>query len=271
MGMVNARILSLGMEHQTAILHVVVVAEDRRPLTHRPNGNTIRHSRSRAGRRHLYFFEVIAVLSPSQPISPPKRLAAVENQSRFVETVSNWLVSLPHDLKILYEASSDENLERTARELAVGAIIYVVSPNDFISADRHDSFLSFTDDCLLLRMAMQRVVAESNEDTDFFKSRFPEFFDSLEEGLNICEQAMGELYAWLASKVEGLKGLEYRGKKVAKYIDDDEASEFLYEEGLAFRTEYPVDEEQLSDRLKKASTILDAMRRWKEKEDIGSR
>ena len=57
---------------------------------------------------------------------------------RFVDTMRGWLISLPHDLKILYEATSDENLDRASRELATGAIIYVVSPCDFITSDRSD-------------------------------------------------------------------------------------------------------------------------------------
>jgi uncharacterized membrane protein YkvA (DUF1232 family) len=189
-----------------------------------------------------------------------------ESQRRFVEIMTEWLISLPHDLKILYEAASDENLPRSARELAVGAIIYTVSPNDFISADRHD-FLSFSDDCILLRLALRDIVKEGDEDSEFFKSRFPEFFETLDEELQVCQEAMGELFAWLSSKIATLRTLEYKSKKIAHYLDDEEAGEFLFEDGLAFRTEYPVDEENISDKLKKASTIIEVIQRRKDEED----
>jgi uncharacterized membrane protein YkvA (DUF1232 family) len=193
-----------------------------------------------------------------------------EINGRFVALMTEWLCSLPHDLKILYEAASDENLARKDRELCTGAIIYTVSPNDFISADRHD-FLSFADDALLLRMALYDITSgkgESDpEDTEYFISRFPEFFESLEEELAVCQKAMGELYDWMKTKVDALRGLEYKGKKVAVYLDDDEAGEFLYEDGLAFRTEYPVDEETISDKLKKASTVIELIAKRKEEED----
>ena len=185
----------------------------------------------------------------------------------FVETLSNWLVSLPHDLKLLYEAADDENLDRTAREIAVGAIIYVVSPNDFISADRDGSFISYSDDCLLLRLALLRVVAKKTEDTDFFKGRFPEFFDTLDEELAVCKSFMGELLDWLESKVDGLTTLEYKGKKIADYLDDDEASVILYEDGLAFRTEYDVDEATLADSFKKAASVIAMIQRKKDEDD----
>lgn len=189
-----------------------------------------------------------------------------EIEKRFVETMREWLVALPHDLKILYEASADENLDRQIRELMVGAIIYVVSPNDFISSDR-DDFAGYADDCIMLRLALSRLSDLSDEDSEFFKSRFTEFFDALGNELSVCEDAMGELYAWLATRVEDLRGLEYKGKKVAQYLDDDEASEFLYEDGLGFRTEYPLDGEALADRFKKAKSVLEVISRRKKEED----
>jgi uncharacterized membrane protein YkvA (DUF1232 family) len=181
--------------------------------------------------------------------------------------MSEWLVSLPHDLKLLYEAAADENIERKSRELAVGAIIYVVSPNDYISADRHDSFVSYADDCILLRMALKRVVAAENEDTEFFRSRFTEFFESVDAELAVAKGYMGELYDWLESRVDTLTALEYKGKKIKDYLDDDEASEFLYEDGLGFRTEYDVDEETLSDSFKKATAVMQMIQRRKDEED----
>jgi uncharacterized membrane protein YkvA (DUF1232 family) len=190
-----------------------------------------------------------------------------EIEQRFVETMSSWLASLPHDLKILYEAMDDENLARPARETAVGAIVYTVSPHDFVS-DRKDSFASYSDDCLVLRIALREIVSKGDEDSEAFKDRFSEFFDGIDEKLALCEQVMGDLYPWLKTKVAGLRTRQHRGKKTATYIDDDEAREALYEDGLAFRTEYPVDEETLSDRLKRASTILDVMRRRKAEDSV---
>jgi len=185
---------------------------------------------------------------------------------RFVDTMRDWLISLPHDLKILYEASSDANLDRASRELAVGAIIYVVSPSDFISSDRSD-FSGYADDCLILRLALSRIGANKDEDSQTFRDRFSDFFASLADGLSVCNKAMGELYGWLDSLVDGLPKLEYKSKKVAVYLDDDEASEMLYEDGLAFATDYPVDEDDLADRFKKASTIIDVIQKRKLEED----
>ena len=186
-------------------------------------------------------------------------------EQRFIAILSSWLVSLPFDLKVMSECADDENLDRSIRELAVGALVYAISPNDFI-ADRHDSFVSYCDDVIIVRMALHKALAGDDEDVVYFRGRFPEFFESLSDELAHCEKVMGDLYTWLWSKVDGLKQLEYKGKKVKDFLDDDEAGELLYDDGLGFRSEYPVEEETLADKFKKSSTILEVIRRRKDEE-----
>jgi len=186
-------------------------------------------------------------------------------EAKFVELVRSWLVSLPHDLKIAFDAMDDENLPRTVREIAAGVVAYVVSPNDVVSSDRENTVVSFADDALLLRLALQRALGPG-EDEQAFRDRFPELFDGLDESLGICKAVMGDLMTWLESKVAGLPKMDYKGKKVAKYLDDGEAREQLFDDGLVFRTDYPVDEKTIGDKLKKASTVTDAMMRRKAEE-----
>ena len=186
-------------------------------------------------------------------------------EARFVELFKTWLVSLPHDLKIAIEAMDDENLPRSARELAVGAIMYVVSPNDFVS-DRNEAVASYADDAILLRLALRAVVVDGGEDGVAFRERFSELFDGLDEDLKVCRGLMGDLMTWLEGKVAGLRTQNYKGKKLALYLDNDEARETLYEDGLAFRTDYPVDDKIIGDKLKKASTVTDVMRRRRAEE-----
>ncbi len=158
----------------------------------------------------------------------------------------------------------DENLPRPVREVAAGVVAYVVAPNDFI-ADRNDAVVSFADDALLLRLALTQALG-TGEDEDAFRGRFPELFESLDENLALCKTVMGELMTWLEGKVEALPKLDYKGKKVTKYLDDETAREQLFDDGLVFRTDYPVDEKTITDKLKKASTITDVMKRRKDEE-----
>ncbi len=189
-----------------------------------------------------------------------------ELSGRFVKTMRSWLINLPYDLKILYEASTDENLSRETRELMIGAIIYAISPNDLIS-DR-DNFASYADDCLLLRVALKNGVGSDDEDEEFFRSRFPEFFDSLDEELATCEEALGELYTWLASKVDILRTRNYKNKSVKQHFESEELQEVLYEDGLEFRTEYPISEDDIYDKFKKPTSVIDLLSRAKGQEDI---
>lgn len=179
---------------------------------------------------------------------------------KFVGLIRGWLCTLPHDLKVAYDAMDDENLSREQRELAVGAIIYVVSPNDAVG-DRSDAVVSFTDDALILRLALREIASKAGEEATTFRARYEEQFAGLEEELKVCQQGMGDLYGWLAAKVGTLHKLDYKGKKLKVYLDDEEARELLFEDGLAFRTDYPVDEDTIGDKLKKASTITDVMKR----------
>ena len=188
----------------------------------------------------------------------------MSNESKFVELVRGWLVSLPHDLKIAFDAMDDENLPREVREVATGVAIYVVSPNDFIQ-DRNDTVVSYADDALLLRLALHRALGKG-EDEDAFRDRFPELFTELEASLALCKDVMGDLMTWLEGKVATLPAIEYKGKKAKVYLDNDEAREKLFDDGLVFRTDYPVDEKTIGDKLKKAATVTDVMRRRKAEE-----
>ena len=186
------------------------------------------------------------------------------DESKFVELVRNWLVSLPQDVKIAFDAMDDENLPRPVREIAAGVVAYVVSPNDPIQ-DRNDVVVSYADDALLLRMALTKALGKE-EDEEAFRDRFPELFEGLDEHLALCSSIMGDLMTWLESKLPSLPTMDYKGKKVAKYLDDTEAREQLYDDSLVFRTDYPVDEKTIGDKLKKASTVTDVMRRRKAEE-----
>lgn len=155
----------------------------------------------------------------------------------------------------------DENLPRPARELAAGLAMNVVSPKDSI-ADRTDAVAGFAESAVLLRLVFQRALG-TTEDEQAFRDRFPELFDDLDDNLALCKSVMGELMEWLESKIASLaqKNTIYKGKKLALYLDDDESREQLFDDGLVFRTEYPVDESTIGDKLKKAATIIDALKR----------
>lgn len=190
--------------------------------------------------------------------------AVSQSESKFVELVRGWLVSLPTDLKIAFDAMDDENLPRSVRETAAGLVAYVISPNDSV-ADRNAAVVSYADDAVLLRLALSMALG-TGEDEQAFRERFPELFEGLDEKLALCKSIMGELMTWLEAKVPTLARIDYKGKKITKYLDNEEAREQLFDDGLVFRTDYPVDEKTITDKLKKSATILDVMTRRRQEE-----
>jgi hypothetical protein len=178
-------------------------------------------------------------------------------REQFLSTVSGWLVSLPHDLKVLFEAKDEPNLERAARETAAGAILYILSPD----TSGEESFVGFADDAILLRAALKAVADQGGEGAPAFRERFVEYYETLDADLALCQSVMGDTYAWLIGKIGTLPKQVYKNKKINLYLDDEECSELLYEDGLAFGTDYPIDEGKLGMRLKKPETILEPLKR----------
>lgn len=150
--------------------------------------------------------------------------------------------------------------------MAVGAIIYAISPNDAI-ADRHDTFVSYSDDCIVLRLALQPTLRDQSEEAGQFRARFAQFFEPLASDLAVCREVMGEeLFSWIADKAQGVRQLAYKGKTVGMFLDDGDAASLLYEDGLVFTTDYPIEEETLADKFKRASKVTDFMLRRKAEE-----
>jgi hypothetical protein len=176
---------------------------------------------------------------------------------QFLTTVSGWLVSLPHDLRVLFEAKDEPNLDRVAREAAAGTIVFVLTPDKTADAD----FVRFADDAILLRAALQHIAKSGGEGAADFRDRFSEYYGTLDEDLEVCKQAMGDTFDWIQGKVATLGKQVYKGKKLPTYIDDEAAAEELYEDSLAFATEYTIDESKLGMRLKKADTLLEPLKR----------
>jgi len=189
---------------------------------------------------------------------------AKDVEKRFLSMLTANLISLPFDLKVLYEAASDPNLERAAQETATGAIVYIISPNDIIS-DKNEA-IGYTDDVIILRLALKHILSVGGPDSTGFHDRFAEVYDKLEEELGVYKEFLGELYDWLATKITALPKQIFRSKTVKDYLDDEEAQSFLYEEGLTFSTDYRITERTLEGRLKRTDHIVDLLKRRRSEE-----
>jgi uncharacterized membrane protein YkvA (DUF1232 family) len=185
-------------------------------------------------------------------------MAAESTEKRFVRRMRELLVLLPYDMKVLFEAMSDGNLPPPARQLAAGAAIYCLSPADPIPDPT--GLLAFVDDVVVVRLSLERLLAVSGSDAADYPVRFSDQFSTLAQDLELIRGFLGEAMAWLESRLEKTLRGKYKGKDPASYVEDAEATEFLYEEGLSFTTDYDVDDESAS-RLQSAKAVLESYRR----------
>jgi hypothetical protein len=177
-----------------------------------------------------------------------------EAERLFLERISDCLLSLPFDLKILQEAVTDPDLERGAREIAVGAIIHTIGPQE------GEGPLRYVDDALLVRAAFKRVLKDGGDSATEFADRFAsEVYGKLDEDLALFASVLGDLWPWLTGKLETFRKPPYKGKTPSQYVDDEEAAAFLYEEGLEFQTNYNVTEDKVRNSIRRVDAILESL------------
>ena len=180
----------------------------------------------------------------------------------FLNLASGWITSLPHDLKVLFEAKDEPDLDRPLRDLACGTILQVLTKDTSGEID----FVGFTDSAILMRAVLKTIRDTGGEGAAALVERFPEYYGELDDELEVCQKALGDAFGVLVGRVDGFGRLIYRTKKVAQYMDDEEAAEALYEDSLAFATNYPIDDEKLKMRLKKPESLIEPLRRRAELE-----
>lgn len=178
-----------------------------------------------------------------------------EQERRFLSIVGGYLVSLPFDLKVLQEAVTDENLDRAARDMAAGAIVHALLPQE------GDKLLAYVDDVLLVRAALRAVADQGGDGGADFRQRFAEVYENLDDEIAVLSSVLGDTWTWLAGKVPGFSRLMYKGRRATQYVDDDEGQSLLFDEGLEFQTNYAVTEEQVRNRLRRLDQVTELLAR----------
>ncbi len=187
-------------------------------------------------------------------------MGAKEAERPFLERMTEYLQSLPYDLKILQEAVTDPDLDRPLREVAVGTIVHTPLPQEGESPGR------YVDDVLFVRAAFQHIRNDSSDGAKAFVERFGEVYGKLDEDVQVFSEALGDLWPWLISKLPSFPKQVYKGKKSQQFLDDEETASFLYEEGLEFQTNYPVNEEQVKNRIRRLDQILELLQKRRAEE-----
>lgn len=183
-------------------------------------------------------------------------------ERRFLETLSQGLISLPFDVKVLLEAVSDLDLEHSVREVAAAAAVHIITPKD----GNVDPPARFAEDVVLLRLALAKIVADGGQDALAFRDRFSELYARLDDELRGYREVLGDLVDWLDGRWATLQKAVYAKKKISNFVDDEEVATFLYDEVAKFGTNYPISEKSLAGRLKQAQPIVDHLIRKREQD-----
>jgi hypothetical protein len=180
-------------------------------------------------------------------------MSSKETERTFLSKLGEYLLSLPFDLKILQEAASDLDLHPKAREIAAGAIMHTLLPQE------GEGPLRFADDVLLVRAAFAAVKLQGGEAFGTFQERFREVYDRLDEDVALFRSQLGDLWSWLSGKIDTFGKLTFKGKRAAQYIENEEGLALLYDEGLEFETNYNVTEEQIRNKLRRAEQVSELL------------
>lgn len=119
--------------------------------------------------------------------------------------------------------------------------------------------MRYVDDVLFVRAALKRIVADGGEGAGAFAGRFTEVYEAINDDCDLLAQQLGPVWPWATTKIEAFAKLPWKGKKAGQYLDDEEAAAALYEDGLEFETNYPVNEEMVRNRVKRFEPIVELL------------
>src|SRR5207244_2207193 len=142
-------VLGLNVIQASAVADVVVVAEERGAGLHCQSAARSRYHRAPMARSCGP--QPRAPLEKTETVRYHRRMSPQETERRFLSLLTDCLVSLPFDLKVLQEAVADPNLDRAARDIAAGAIVHTLLPQE------GEGPLRFVDDALLVRAALRGI------------------------------------------------------------------------------------------------------------------
>lgn len=180
-------------------------------------------------------------------------------EKRFLKRMRELLVLLPYDMKVFFEAMSDENLPAEARYWAAGGALYCLSPVDAIPDT--SGLMGYLDDVIAFRFALKRFLELGGEESRSYPERFPEQFNMLDQDLVLIKDFFGDLSPGLFQRLERyLLTTRYKGKDAKKCVEDEEAAEFLFEEGQIFSSQYEVDDESAA-KLQNGNSVREAFRK----------
>lgn len=177
------------------------------------------------------------------------------SRERFVEWVSDAIVSLPQDMKAVLRIVEDPDVDDDSRVAVAGAILHVLSATNAIPGAR--GILAYIDDALVLRLVLERAQKASPDAMARHREESPELFATHEAGLASARAYLGELMDVLERAADGVPKLTHMGHAAKECVHDTEGSNWLYDavqEAIVEQLEF--DEDEVARETKQVDTIL---------------
>lgn len=177
----------------------------------------------------------------------PKTETISRREKTFFESLRDWILGLPRDIKILLEMAGDNELSISSRSLAVGALIYVIMPLDLIPEKLR--VIGLVDDVIVIRITLAVICEIDSERCIHYKKKYPQTFVALEEEIALLKSTLGALYSWLVALVKSLREKAFKKRTAEQVAQSSDLREELFDEAMEYVANINLDPETVSRAL----------------------
>lgn len=145
------------------------------------------------------------------------------------KVAARWLPTFQHDLKdFLRVVADDPELDDGLRQIAVGVVLYTLAPGDVIPDSA--GVVGYLDDALALRVVLDELREKAPSRFDAYADRLPELTESTGDDFDVFRAVLGDVYEPFRAKVLASPAIEFKGKKAAELLNDDDGPAWLADE-----------------------------------------
>jgi uncharacterized membrane protein YkvA (DUF1232 family) len=168
----------------------------------------------------------------------------------FVELLRGWLHNLEVNSQLFVEIMNDEQLPMSARMIAIGVLVYVVSPVDIIP-DKANALkvLSLIDDVLVMIVGLSIIVSLMPESrVEYYRSKY-QAIAQISDYVDILQAILGILWDRLKRFVEKLRSRSYKRQTTEDVAHSPEMQEQLFDETMIYVAKLNLDPEVVDTEL----------------------
>lgn len=168
----------------------------------------------------------------------------------FIELIKKWLLNFEVNSQIFVEMMNDEQLPVSVRAIAIGVLVYVVSPIDIIPEKvKVLKVLSLIDDIVVMIVGLSIIVSVMPETRlEHYKSKYQAVVQ-ISEYVDILKATLGILWDRLKLFVEKLRSRRYKKQTAEDIAQSPEMRENLFDETMVFVANLNLDPRTLDQEL----------------------